>query len=240
MSMYPNEQVRKPIELEYGTTDKSVFNFFNQVYAWMAVGLAVTACVGLFVSRTPSIMQFMFANKFVYLAAILGSVAIAWGVGSVALRVSAGAGLAMFLVYAALIGVLTSYIYVAYRMETIGAAFLMTAGVFGGMSLYGFVTKRDLTTMGSILVMCFWGLLLASLVNIFIASNALSWLITYAILAVFIGLTAYDTQKLKEIANQLDGNPSTLQRYAVIGSLNLYVDFINIFLAILRILGSRK
>lgn len=240
MSMYPHESAHRPVELEYGTTDRSTYNFFNQVYAWMAVGLAVTACVGLLTSRSPAMMQFMFANKFIYIAAILGSVAIAWGVGSVALRVSAMAGLAMFLVYAALVGILTSYIYIAYRMDTIGAAFLMTAGVFGGMSVYGFVTKRDLTSMGSILVMCFWGLLLASIVNIFLASNALSWVITYAVLAVFIGLTAYDTQKLKAIALQLDGDPATLQRYAVIGSLNLYVDFINIFLSILRILGSRK
>jgi len=238
--MFPSEQARKPIELEYGTTDKSTFNFFNTVYAWMAVGLAVTACVGIMVSRSPQVMKFMFANQYVYVAAILGSVAIAWSVGSVALRVSAMAGLGMFLVYAALVGVLTSYIYVAYSMDTIGAAFLMTAGVFGGMSVYGFITKRDLTSIGSILVMCFWGLLLASIVNIFLASNALSWVITYAVLAVFIGLTAYDTQKLKNIAQQLDGDPATLQRYAVIGSLNLYVDFINIFLAIVRILGSRK
>lgn len=240
MSMLPSEQLRKPIELEYGTTDQTTFNFFNQVYAWMAVGLAVTAAVGMLVSRSPVAMQFMFANKFIYIAAILGSVAIAWGVGSLAMRVSAVAGLAMFMVYAALIGLLTSYIYIAYDMKTIGAAFLMTAGVFGGMSIYGFVTKRDLTSMGSILVMCFWGLLLASIVNIFIASNLMSWIITYAILAVFIGLTAYDTQKLKNIAQQFEGNPSLLARYAVVGSLHLYVDFINIFLAILRIMGSRR
>jgi len=241
MSMYPSEQARRqPIELEYGTTDKSVFSFFNQVYAWMAVGLAVTAAVGLLTARSTTALQFLFANKFIYMALILGSVLIAWSVSAAALRLSAAAGTALFLIYAALLGALTSYIYVIYDMKTIGAAFLVTGGVFGAMSFYGWVTKRDLTSLGSILIMCFIGLFLASIVNIFLANNLLSWIITYAVLAVFIGLTAYDTQKLKTIAAQVEGNPDLAARFAIVGSLNLYVDFINIFLAILRILGSKK
>ena len=116
----------------------------------------------------------------------------------------------------------------------------MTAGVFGGMSVYGFVTKRDLTALGSILIMCVWGLILASLVSFFFASTALEWIIDYAILAVFIGLTAADTQRLKAIAVQVSGDARASASYAIIGSLRLYLDFINMFLAILRILGNRR
>jgi uncharacterized protein len=241
MSMFPNEyRQARPVPLEYGTTDRVVFNFFNQVYAWMAVGLAVTAAVGILTSRSPQVMSFFFANKFVYLGFGLLAFVIAMFVGAAALRISAAAGTALFIAYSALIGALTSYIYVVYDMGTIGAAFLVTGGVFGGMSVFGFVTKRDLTGLGSILIMCVWGLILATVVNVFVASNAFSWIITYAVLAVFIGLTAYDTQKLKAIAHQVEGNPDMAARFAIIGSLNLYVDFINIFLAILRILGSKR
>ena len=116
----------------------------------------------------------------------------------------------------------------------------MTAGVFGGMSVYGFVTKRDLTSMGSFLFMAVWGLFLATIVNFFVASTGLSWLLTYAILAVFILLTAYDTQRLKIIAEQVRGDARSSASYAIIGSLSLYLDFINMFLSILRIMGNRR
>jgi len=153
---------------------------------------------------------------------------------------SAAAATGLFILYAALIGFAIAPIFLIYKMATIVAAFVMTGGVFGVMSVYGFVTKRDLTSMGSFLVMAVVGLFLASLVNIFWANNALSWIITYAVLAVFIGLTAYRTQQLKEIALQLSGNADMAARYAIIGSLSLYISFINMFMSILRILGDRR
>jgi FtsH-binding integral membrane protein len=235
--MYPQS---RRYELEYGTDEKVVFNFFNAVYAWMAVGLALTATVAYACSRSPAVLSLIYANKFVLFASGLTAFAIAWAVRSAAERLSPAAATGLFLVYAAVVGALISYVFVIYQLQTSGAAFVMTAGVFGGMSLYGWFTKRDLTSMGSVLIMCVWGLFLASLVNIFLASNAFSWVITYAVLAVFIGLTAYDTQKLKQIAYSLKDNPSLASRYAIVGSLELYVDFINIFLSILRILGSRR
>ena len=137
-------------------------------------------------------------------------------------------------------GALLSAIFVIYKMQTIGAAFVITGGTFAAMSVYGFVTKRDLTQIGSILVMCVIGLFIASLANIFIASNALSWLITYAVLAVFIGITAYETQKLKVLAQQYGDDPNMAPRIAIIGSLLLYISFINMFMSILRIMGDRK
>jgi len=238
MSQFPQSQ-RRSWGLEYGTDNKVVFNFFNAVYAWMAVGLAVTAAVAWFVSQSSVALHLIFGTPLRW-ALILGSVAIAWGVGSVALRISAAAATALFLVYSALVGAMISYIFLIYPTTTLVSALVVTGGTFGGMSLYGYVTKRDLSGMGSILIMCFWGLFLASIVNVFVASNAFSWFITYGVLVVFIGLTAYDTQKLRVIAEQIGTNSDLAARYAIVGSLNLYVDFINIFLSILRIMGNRR
>jgi hypothetical protein len=235
--MYPDQS--RPVELEYGTDDKAVFNFFNAVYAWMAVGLAVTAAVAWYVSQNMAVMKVLY-GRGVYLAVLLGTVALAYSVRSAARRVSATVATALFLLYSAVIGAMISGIFIIYPMATIGAAFVITGGVFGGMSVYGFVTKRDLTSMGSFLIMCVWGLFLATIVNIFVASDAFSWIITYAVLAVFIGLTAYDTQMLRNIALETAGDANLAARYAIIGSLELYLDFINIFLSILRILGSRR
>lgn len=238
MSQFQN--MGKPVELEYGTTDKSRFNFFNQVYAWMAVGLAVTGAVGWLFSQSPAAMQALYANKFVYVAIFLGMAVLGWGVSAAALRISAMAGTALFLLYAALMGALISGIFRVYAPATIISALVLTGGVFGVMSVYGFVTKRDLTTLGSMMIMTVIGLFIASLVNVFLQNDLMGWIITYGVLIAFILLTAYDTQKLKNLADQVEGNPDMAARVAVIGSLNLYVDFINIFMSILRILGSKR
>jgi FtsH-binding integral membrane protein len=237
--MYPDSQAQR-YELDYSKDGGAVFNFFNAVYAWMAVGLAVTAAVAYFVSQSPAILRFMYVNKFVFVALLLGSWAISWGVQKAAASISAVAATILFMVYAAVIGALFSGLLIVYPLSTIGSAFLLTGGTFGVMSIYGFITKRDLTGIGSILVMAAFGLIAASVVNIFIASNAFSWFLTYAILAVFIGLTAYQTQQLKVFAHEHAGNADLASRMAIIGSLTLYVAFINMFLSILRILGDRK
>jgi FtsH-binding integral membrane protein len=239
MSMFPNSNV-KPIELEFGTNEKAMFHFFNAVYAWMAVGLAVTATVAYFVSQSPTIMRAMFVNKFMFVVLLLGLYGLAMAVQVAAARISWGAAVALFMLYAALIGAMFSFIFIVYPMSTLAGAFFMTAGTFGATSVYGFITKRDLTTIGSFLFMAFIGIFLASIVNIFLANNALSWLLTYAILAIFIGLVAYRTQQLKRIAQDHLTNGDIAARYAIIGSLILYISFINMFMSILRIMGSRK
>ena len=241
MSQYPQYQPFQPAtphQLQYGTDSRVVSSFFNMVYAWMFVGLALTALVAWLVSES-ALGTMIQSSPAVLLVIALGAFAIAWGVQSAAHRLSAGAATALFLVYAAVIGAMISGIFVIYPMKTLFAAFLMTGGVFGVMSLYGFVTKRDLTRIGSILVMCALGLFAASLVNLFFANNLVSWIITYAVLAVFIGIVAYETQMLKEIAYQTQGNYDLARRFAIVGSLTLYISFINIFLSIVRILGRR-
>jgi uncharacterized protein len=234
---------RRGIELDYGRAlERPMVSFFNTVYAWMAVGLAVTATVAYLVAQSPAAVNFIYASRGLNLILVLGTIGIAIGVRKAAINVSATLATVLFLVYAAAIGALISGIFIRYQMQELAAAFLLTGGVFGGMSVFGFVTKRDLTSMGSMLIMCLWGILLATIVNVFIASSALSWVLTYVILAVFIGLTAYDTQKLKAIAEsqQIQENPDLAARMAIMGSLELYLDFINIFLSIIRIIGSRK
>jgi FtsH-binding integral membrane protein len=241
MSMYPQPGTRKPFELDYATSDKTMSKFFNVVYAWMAVGLAVTAAVAYFVSQSDVGLRMVYGGgRGMAVIIALGMFGIAMGVQSAALRINANVATGLFLLYSALMGALLSAIFIIYKMQTIGAAFVITGGTFAAMSVYGFVTKRDLTKIGSILVMCVIGLFIASLANIFIASNALSWLITYAVLAVFIGITAYETQKLKVLAQQYGDDPNMAPRIAIIGSLLLYISFINMFMSILRIMGDRK
>lgn len=241
MSMFPQSGSRKPFELEYANDNKSVPRFFNVVYAWMAVGLAVTAAVAWFGSQSPVLLHALYGSRAGYAIFGLAAFALAMFVQSAGLRINANLATALFLLYAAIVGMLLCGIFVVYPPKTILTAFLITGGTFGGMSVYGFVTKRDLSRMGSILIMCAWGLFLASIANFFfIQSGPFSWLITYAVLAVFIGLTAYETQKLREIAIAYGDDPVMAPRFAIIGSLWLYVDFINIFVSILRILGDRK
>ena len=240
MSMYPDSNAtRRPLDLGISEQERAIFHFFNAVYAWMCVGLAVTAASAYLVSQNAQLVH-TFTSSGLGIVFLLGSVAMVWAIQSTAQRIQPTLATVLFLLYSAVIGAIFSGIFVLYNLQTISGAFIMTAGVFGGMSVYGFVTKRDLTALGSILIMCVWGLILASLVSFFFASTALEWIINYAILLVFIGLTAADTQRLKAIAVQVSGDARASASYAIIGSLRLYLDFINMFLAILRILGNRR
>lgn len=237
MSMYPDSNTRR-VPLNYATDDSVTVRFFNTVYAWMSVGLALTAVVSYLVWNSP-LAAIVYANPFVPVALVLGAFALGWYVQSAIVRLTAPVAIGLFLLYASIIGAAISYVWL-YDLPILGAAFLMTGGVFALMSFYGFITKRDLSGIGSILIMCAIGLFAASIVNVFLASNMLSWIITYAVLAVFIGITAYQTQRLKLMAQELRGQPELAARVAIVGSLVLYIAFINMFISILRILGDRR
>ncbi len=242
MSQFPQQQSSRPYGLNYaqpGTDEMTLSRFFNTVYAWMAVGLAVTALVGYLVSQS-SLMYTLYANKGVIFVIGLGAFALAWYVQSQVGRMAVGTATALYLIYATILGLLLAGIFKIYPISTLGAAFLLTAGTFGAMSVYGFVTKRNLTGIGQIAVMAAFGFIIASLVNFWLANNALSWIITYGILVVFIVITAYETQMLKNMAIQLADNPAMAQRVAIVGALVLYISFINLFLSILRIIGDRR
>jgi FtsH-binding integral membrane protein len=176
----------------------------------------------------------------VMIAAMIGAFLLSLATQAVALRINVAAGLMLFMLYATLIGVMIAPIWIVYKQATIGAAFALTGGTFVAMSFVGMITKMDLSKLHSILIMGAIGLFIASITNVFIASNALSWMVTYAVVIIFTGLIATQTQQLKEFAIANGENGVMAGRMAVVGALVLYIAFINLFLAILRILGDRK
>jgi uncharacterized protein len=242
MSQWPTQQAfGGPAELGYEsqTDTMTLSRFFNAVYAWMCVGLALTAVVGYYVASSGLYRQ-IYASKGGYLVIALGAFAIAWYAQSQAGRLTTTVATALFLLYAAIIGALISGIFLIYPARTLVSALVLTGGTFGGMSVYGFVTKRDLSRIGSIAMMLMLGVFIASVVNLFMASSAVDWIITYAVLVLCVIITAYKTQMLREIATHYANTPEMASRYAIMGSLMLYITFINLFLSILRILGDRR
>jgi FtsH-binding integral membrane protein len=201
----------------------------------MAVGLAVTAAVAFMVSNSGFRM-----NPSVWIISLVVQIVLAMVISRAINRISASVATVLFLVFAAANGVWLSVLFLIYANATLASTFMVTAGAFGATSLYGYVTKRDLTRLGSLLFMALIGLIIASLVNLFWHNPALYWIVSYAGVLVFVGLTAFDTQKLKMIAMQTSDNPAMANRMAVVGSLTLYLDFINLFLFLLRIMGDRR
>lgn len=214
--------------------------FVGRVYRWMGIGLGVTAAVALLVSSSPALVRAIFGTPALPLVLIVAQLGLVFAIGSAVNRASAALATGLFLAYAALLGVTMSVILLVYTAASIASTFAVTGGMFGCMSLYGWATKRDLTSMGSFLVMGLIGLILASIVNIFLASEALHWLLTYAGVAIFLGLTAWDTQKIKRIGMRVDAESEQGKSLAIHGALALYLDFVNLFLFLLRILGRRR
>jgi FtsH-binding integral membrane protein len=226
--------------LDYsGAGSATVRTFMNAVYAWMCVGLAVTAVVAWYVGHDPQLAVRMFRGG-IFRILVLAQLGLVMVIASAVNRINANVATLLFILYAALNGLTLSVIFLAYSLTSISGAFVVTAGMFGVTSVYGMVTKRDLTSLGGYLFMALIGLVLASIVNIFWANSTLYWIVTYAGVLIFVGLTAYDTQRLKAMAYQLESNPAMSARMAIVGSLVLYLDFINLFIYRLRILGDRR
>jgi len=214
----------------------------QQVYAWMAGGLTITGLVALWAAQSSFFLNLIGRNPGMMFGLIIAQLVVVLGLSFGIGRMSAQVAMGAFVLYAALNGLTMSVIFLIYTAESIGATFLITAGMFAGISLYGYTTKRDLSGMGSFLVMALIGVILASVVNFFLKSTALYWVITYVGILVFVGLTAYDTQKIKRMSATLDGNNDTvmLKRVVIMGALTLYLDFVNMFLFLLRIFGRRN
>jgi len=245
MSQYPNPYGyggapgAEPLGYESRTDSVTLVQFFNSVYAWMASGIALSAVVAWWVSTQPALMAQIFRGPALIVLFIV-EIGLVIAIASAINKISAGVATALFMLYSALNGLTLSAIFIVYTGASLVTTFFVCAGMFAAMSIYGFVTKRDLSRMGSILFMALIGLLIATVVNIFWANSTLYWIITYAGVLIFVGLTAYDTQALKEIAIQTAGNPALAARLAISGALKLYLDFINLFLFMLRILGDRR
>lgn len=212
--------------------------FMVRVYNWMAAGLGLTALMAGSVAADKAMFQLVFGNPMIVIGLIIAQLGLVFWLAARVHQMSARTATMVFLGYSALTGITFSSIFVVYPIATVGSAFVVTAGSFGAMSLYGYTTKKDLTSWGSFLFMGLIGIVLASLVNIWLASPAVQWFVTYAGVLIFTGLTAYDTQKIKTM--NILGNEGTDEdtKEAISGALTLYLDFINLFLMILRIMGG--
>lgn len=221
------------------TTGTSVLSMvMRKVYGRMFLALVVTALTSLYVASSPAILSVVLGNRAVFFGLMIAELAVVFVVSGMLNKLSTTTATLLFYLYAVLNGVVFSSIFVVYDLGSIASTFFITAGVFGAMSVYGMVTKNDMTKFGSYCIMGLFGLIIASIVNIFVASSTLYWIISLFGVALFIGLTAWDTQKIKNVAYVTD--PSQTGKLATIGALSLYLDFINLFLYLLRIFGGRS
>lgn len=224
------------------TTDVMVNDFVRSVYNWMCIGLALTGFVAFYVSNSEAILRLVFGNRIIFFGLIIAELAMVFSLVSRVSKMRAGTATSLFVFYSALNGVTLSFIFLLYTSASIVSTFFICSATFLACSVYGWTTKKDLTSFGGFLMMGLFGIIIASLVNIFIRSSAMHMMISYIGVFVFVGLTAYDTQKLKNMALSqpagLDG--AVIRKGAILGALSLYLDFINLFLFLLRILGQGR
>jgi hypothetical protein len=214
--------------------------FILRVYNWMSSGLCLTGFIAYYVSQSEFLLGLILGNAIIFYGLIIAELGMVFYLASAVDRMSAQTAKMLFLGYAALNGLTFSFIFITYTQSSIASAFLVTAGTFGAMSVYGYTTKKDLTSWGGFFFMGLVGIIIASFVNMFLQSSMIYWVTTYAGVLVFVGLTAYDTQKIKEM--NILGNEGTDEdtKEAISGALRLYLDFINLFLMILRIMGGGR
>ncbi len=210
----------------------------RSVFGWMTLGLVVTGLIGSYIVGNPDIVRSLFSGGKLFVLFFVELGLVFW-LSARVMKMASSTAAMVFLAYAALNGVTLAPIAFVYTHESIASAFIVAGGLFGAMALYGSVTKRDLTSMGSFMFMGLIGIIIASLVNFFFASSALSFAISIAGVLVFTGLTAWDVQKLKVYGAQASTGEENFKRYAILGALTLYLDFINLFLHLLRLIGRR-
>jgi hypothetical protein len=219
-----------------------VSDYVRSVYNWMGIGLALTGFVAYSMSSSESLLRLVFGNPLLLMVLIVAELGLVFAIAGMVNRMSAGTATALFVIYSGLNGVTLSSIFLVYVQTSIVSTFFICAATFIACSLYGWMTKKDLTSLGGFMMMGLIGIVIASLVNLFLQSSGVSMIISYIGVFVFIGLTAYDTQKIKNMAMtqpaNLDG--AVIRKGAILGALSLYLDFINLFLMLLSIFGQRR
>lgn len=233
----------QPYPVMEGTTTTAEVHasFILKVYNWMTMGLAITALVALAIETVlPGLRWIMIENPIIFWGLLILELALVWGLTAAINRIPTVIGVLVFLAYAALNGLTLSIIFLVYSIGSIAYTFFITAAMFGATSVFGFITKMDLSRIGGLLTMGLIGIIIASVVNIFVASAPLDWLISYAGVVIFVGLTAYDTQKIKNMSIGIDSSSEEGGKASIMGALALYLDFINLFLFLLRIMGRRR
>lgn len=212
----------------------------RKVFVWMTLALAITGLTAYGVATSPTILSLIFSSKVTFFGLIIAEFALVFAISGAINRLSLSTATMLFILYSVINGATLSTIFFAFSVATIGKVFFITAGTFGAMALVGYTTKTDLTSMGKLLFMALLGIIIASVVNIFVGSSGLDLILSYVGVLVFVGLTAYDTQKIKQMCQAAPDAGESAQKLALIGALSLYLDFINLFLYLLRIFGNNR
>lgn len=215
-------------------------SFINKVYGWMALALAITGFVALRTASSETMINLIAGNQILFFGIILAELGLVVWLSRSIESMNASKAIGLFLLYSALNGLTFSILFLVYTAGSIASTFFITAGTFGVMSAYGYYTKKDLTSIGNIAFMGLIGIIIATVVNIFWHNEILYWAVTYIGVLVFVALTAYDTQKIKKMSLEMDVESEEGSKGAIMGALTLYLDFINMFIFLLRIFGSRK
>jgi hypothetical protein len=218
--------------------EERVSSFLRAVYGWMCAGLAITAATAWVIAGSPAVVQAIATNRLLFWLLMGAQLGIVFALSARVDKMAASTASLLFAVYSALTGVTMSFVLLAFTGESVASTFIVTAGMFGALAAYGTMTRRSLAGMGSFLFMGLIGVVLASVVGIFWHSDALQFVISFIGVIVFSGLAAYDAQRLKSMALATSGGPT--ETYAIVGALALYLDFINLFLFLLRFLGNRR
>lgn len=213
--------------------------FLLGVYNWMAMGLALTGVVAYGIYNSSAVYTIA-GNPILYFGLFIVQLAVVMGLSFAINKIPSGVAVGAFFLYAALTGLTFSVLFLVYTGASIASTFFICAAMFGSVSVFGYFTKMDLSKFGTYFFMALIGLIVASVVNIFLNSTTLHWIISYAGVLIFVGLTAYDTQRIKRMSQTTDYETEQGKKSAVMGALTLYLDFINMFLFLLRILGNRK
>jgi len=234
--------MQQPVSLSRDQAQIYVNEFIRSVYNWMAIGLALTGFVAYYVSQSETMLRLILGNRMIFFGLIIAQLALVFSISARVQKMQASTATGLFVLYAALNGAMLSVIFLVYARSSIVSTFFICAATFIACSIYGMTTKRDLTSLGGFMMMGLFGIIIASVVNLFVRSTGMSMIISYIGVFVFIGLTAYDTQKLKSMAlSQPAGlEAGIVRKGAILGALSLYLDFINLFLMLLHIFGRRN
>ena len=212
----------------------------RKVYVWMSLALAITGFTAYGVATSPGIMQAIYTNQILFWGLIIAEFALVIGVSAAINKLSLATATLMFILYSVINGALLSYIFILYTASSISTVFFITAGTFAAMAVVGYTTKTDLSSLGKILLMALIGLIIATVVNVFVKSSGFDMILSYVGVLIFVGLTAYDSQKIKQMLLQAPDAGESAQKVALLGALSLYLDFINLFIYLLRIFGKRE
>ena len=212
----------------------------RKVFVWMTLALAITGLTAFGVATSPSLVSMIFGSKVMFWGLIIAEFALVFAISGAINKLSLSTATLLFILYSVVNGATLSVIFFAFSTAVIAKTFFITAGTFGAMALVGYTTKTDLSSMGKILIMALIGIIIASVVNMFVGSSGFDLIISYVGVLIFVGLTAYDTQKIKEMCQMAPDAGESAQKLALLGALTLYLDFINLFLYLLRIFGNNK